>query len=315
MNRITKLYNQIFGSGDEVTDVGFTSVEGQNGIEDDDLLETNPDALPIFVCNIALPNTKMPMHIFEPRYRLMIERCLHGSREFGVCIPTKEGYANIGTLLRIQKFWKLPDGRYFIETIGTKRFAVKEKFSDGLTDAMYNCAKVEWVDDTIVEDPIVERRIEELCSILQMEVHLLRDKYMNEMDSTLARYFLTKLYRMKISEEAITEIVKHENASATNEKWYSLPTDPAALTWRILDFLPFPDDFKFRFLAVTNLQRRMDMVVVVLQSLRDIKHRKAGGTDRDEVATSISSVEVQESDNSEDVLDDAEGEGASQIID
>jgi len=313
MNRVTKLYQQIFGSTDEVTDVGFTSVEGQEGLQDDDLLETNPDALPIFVCNIALPDTKMPMHIFEPRYRLMIERCLQGSREFGVCIPTKDGYADIGTLLRIQKFWKLPDGRYFIETIGTKRFAVKEKFSDGIANAIYNCAKVEWIDDTIVEDPAIERRIEELRSILHTEVHLLRDKCMNEMDSALARYFLTKLYRMKISEEAIAEIVKHENASTANEKWYSLPTDPAALTWSILDFLPFPDDFKFRFLAVTNLQRRMDMVVVVLQSLRDIKYRRHGDADRGEIEAS---GKTQDSNGVEDGLDAAEGEiGPVEIID
>lgn len=44
------------------------------------------EPLPIFVCTQALPGIPCPLHVFEPRYRLMIRRCVEsGSRRFGMC--------------------------------------------------------------------------------------------------------------------------------------------------------------------------------------------------------------------------------------
>lgn len=44
--------------------------------------------VPIFVCSIAFPYVQCPLHIFEPKYRLMIRECLEsGSRRFGMCSP------------------------------------------------------------------------------------------------------------------------------------------------------------------------------------------------------------------------------------
>lgn len=42
--------------------------------------------VPVFVCTLALPSIPCPLHVFEPRYRLMIRRCMEtGTREFGMC--------------------------------------------------------------------------------------------------------------------------------------------------------------------------------------------------------------------------------------
>merc|ERR1719411_2189350 len=42
--------------------------------------------VPIFVCTLSFPNISCPLHVFEPRYRLMIRRCMEvGTREFGMC--------------------------------------------------------------------------------------------------------------------------------------------------------------------------------------------------------------------------------------
>ena len=47
--------------------------------------------LPIFVCTMAYPGMPCPLHIFEPRYRLMMRRCVdRGSRRFGMCQPAVE---------------------------------------------------------------------------------------------------------------------------------------------------------------------------------------------------------------------------------
>ncbi len=176
---------------------------------------------------------------------------------------------------------------------------------EGSANVQYNVAKVDWMEDTVLEDPASLERLSYLRTVLHNEVHNLRNKYVNEMNSTLARYFLTKLYRMKISEDVVLEILKAEKDEPS---LYSLPTDPSALSWRILDFLPFPDDFKFRFLAVTDLQRRMEMVCVVLQSLQEIKHLKLDNHGNDGDNSVVSPVRDQSVDESTfevvDTIDD-----------
>lgn len=43
--------------------------------------------VPIFVCTMAYPTVPCPLHIFEPRYRLMIRRSIQtGTKQFGMCV-------------------------------------------------------------------------------------------------------------------------------------------------------------------------------------------------------------------------------------
>lgn len=49
------------------------------------------EELPIFICSLALPGMPSPLHIYEPRYRLMIRRCIESnSRRFGMCLPSND---------------------------------------------------------------------------------------------------------------------------------------------------------------------------------------------------------------------------------
>jgi Lon protease-like protein len=81
------------------------------------------------------------LHVFEPRYRLMIRRCVESSSpRFGMVLPARAGTEGIGgmseygTLLEIQSVQLLPDGRSMVETIGISRFKLLEKGSlDGYT--------------------------------------------------------------------------------------------------------------------------------------------------------------------------------------
>ncbi|XP_053362461.1 LON peptidase N-terminal domain and RING finger protein 1 isoform X3 [Clarias gariepinus] len=42
--------------------------------------------IPIFVCTVAYPGIPCPLHVFEPRYRLMMRRCIEtGTKKFGMC--------------------------------------------------------------------------------------------------------------------------------------------------------------------------------------------------------------------------------------
>lgn len=102
---------------------------------------------PIFVCTPSLPHTPTFLHIFEPRYRLMLRRVLEGNRRFGMCYynPTRhpQGDLHYGTLLQVINARWEPDGRAMIETRGISKFRIKRH---GIKDE-YIVADIERHDD------------------------------------------------------------------------------------------------------------------------------------------------------------------------
>ena len=84
--------------------------------------------LPLFPLDVVLlPGTTLPLHIFEPRYKEMIEECLAGKKMFGVVRAKEEGTADIGCTAEIlEVVKKYPDGRLDIATAGRRRFEVME---------------------------------------------------------------------------------------------------------------------------------------------------------------------------------------------
>mmetsp|Transcript_51997 Transcript_51997/g.130558 ORF Transcript_51997/g.130558 Transcript_51997/m.130558 type:complete len:325 (-) Transcript_51997:286-1260(-) len=101
--------------------------------------------IPIFIMeNVLFPLTKLPLHVFEPRYRLMIRRCLEGSRKFGVLYGSGSDVSTVGTIATIEHHVSLPDGRCLVSTRGGQRFKVLSMSElDG-----YNVARVEYFRDT-----------------------------------------------------------------------------------------------------------------------------------------------------------------------
>jgi Lon protease-like protein len=91
--------------------------------------------LPLFPLHTVLcPGIALPLHIFEPRYRLLIERCVERSAPFGIVLirqgrevgSDEVAIAGVGTMAEIREATKLPDGRYDILVVGSGRFTVDE---------------------------------------------------------------------------------------------------------------------------------------------------------------------------------------------
>ena len=82
--------------------------------------------IPLFPINISiLPEEKVPLHIFEDRYKKMINRCLINKTSFGIIYKNKEKLHDIGTKVKIIKVYKkYDDGRYDLLVEGQKRFKV-----------------------------------------------------------------------------------------------------------------------------------------------------------------------------------------------
>ncbi len=83
------------------------------------------DALvPLFPLQLVLfPETNLPLHIFEPRYKEMIQFCLENSREFGILLDQEGSISNMGCTASISEVLaRFPDGRMNILVRGGRRF-------------------------------------------------------------------------------------------------------------------------------------------------------------------------------------------------
>lgn len=124
--------------------------------------------LPLFPLHLVLfPGRPLPLHVFEPRYRALVDDCMAGDRRFGV-VAIKAGQAEgdcaeifeVGTVTRIESVTPLPDGRSDIVTRGVQRFRVEEL----LAGAPYMKARVRMLDECCAgpDDHAVAAQLREL---------------------------------------------------------------------------------------------------------------------------------------------------------
>ena len=71
----------------------FVIITNVNNVISIVFLESGNDGsqIPVFVCTMSFPCVPCPLHVFEPRYRLMIRRAMEsGTRQFGMCVGSQE---------------------------------------------------------------------------------------------------------------------------------------------------------------------------------------------------------------------------------
>jgi uncharacterized protein len=94
--------------------------------------------LPMFPLGTVLfPHAMLPLHVFEPRYRVMVRDCLRNDHEFGVVLierGSEVGGGDVrfttGALARIVRATELDDGRYALTAVGVRRLRVDEWLPD-----------------------------------------------------------------------------------------------------------------------------------------------------------------------------------------
>ncbi|MGB7846965.1 MAG: LON peptidase substrate-binding domain-containing protein [Candidatus Acidiferrum sp.] len=91
-----------------------------------------PDCIPLFPLNVVLfPGERLPLHIFEPRYRRMVGECLGTKSPFGMLLALPDGIARVGCsaeILDVTKHYE--DGRIDILTVGRHRYRILDLFTD-----------------------------------------------------------------------------------------------------------------------------------------------------------------------------------------
>jgi ATP-dependent Lon protease len=94
---------------------------------------------------VLFPTRPLPLHIFEFRYRIMMNTILESDRRFGVLMfdPVKGAIANTGCCAEIVHHQRLPDDRIKMLTLGQQRFRVLEY----VREKPYRVGLVEWIED------------------------------------------------------------------------------------------------------------------------------------------------------------------------
>lgn len=101
---------------------------------------------------VLFPGRPLPLHIFEFRYRIMMNTILETDRRFGVLMwdQAQGKPAMVGCCAEIIQFQRLPDDRMKIRTIGQQRFRVLEY----VREKPYRVGLVEWIEDVPPEQDL-----------------------------------------------------------------------------------------------------------------------------------------------------------------
>lgn len=94
---------------------------------------------------VLFPQEVLPLHIFEPRYRMMLRTVLETDRRFGVVRwdPNQQEMAQVGCCAEILQHQTQDDDRSNIVTLGQQRFRVLEV----VREAPFRVAMVSWIED------------------------------------------------------------------------------------------------------------------------------------------------------------------------
>ncbi len=231
----------------------------------------------LFVCTLAFPHMPTFLHVFEPRYRLMIRRAMEGNRTFGMVLPklTQDpdgaDFVEYGTLLRIMSIEYFPDGRSLIETRGISRFRVtRHAYLDG-----YIVANIEKIDDISLAE-------EEAMEVSEtVRAHGVRnfESWMDvsgeptidpgqpaPADSTSVPASLEDLGTMSTQELVSFAVDSVARMRARRISWLlpwitaiygECPPNPLLFPWWFASLLPVREEEKYGLLSTTSVRQRM----------------------------------------------------------
>ncbi len=192
--------------------------------------------IPLFPLEAVLfPGATLPLHVFEPRYREMIGRCLEHDEAFGVCLILGGEEVGgpaiphpIGTEAGIIASQRYADGRYDLVVEGRRRFEVM-----GLDRTRaYLRADVRFLEEP---EGLVEPQLPEAVA---------------------------KLF------EGVLEPQELAGQPNVDETWKDL--DPRSLSYKVAAALPVGEDAKQEFLEIPDTAARLRRIAAALMALRRI---------------------------------------------
>ena len=161
---------------------------------------------------VLFPSRPLPLHIFEYRYRIMMNTILDNDRRFGVLSidPTTGEIAEYGCCAEILHFQRLPDDRMKMLTFGQQRFRVLEY----VREKPYRVGLVEWVEDRPPTEDLkpMATEVEELLrDVVHLSAKLTSQKIelpddLPSSPTELSYWVASNLYGVALEQQALLEM-------------------------------------------------------------------------------------------------------------
>jgi len=195
-----------------------------------------------FYMECLFPGSKLQLHLFEPRYKLMMQRIVNASRCFAYA-PFHESSCREGSIVLIfhlEDCEFLPDGRCLIKgTIKNRAKVITHHIEDG-TQRLHYCNAIIFNDETINDND--KDKVQEFLNIGKFLSTQLLDSTTNSVGINL---------RSKIEN-------KFGVCPINNPELFSL--------W-LTAIGPLPENQKFSLLCSTNTLQRLEIAVGVMVTL------------------------------------------------
>jgi len=140
--------------------------------------------IPLFPLNIvALPKEKIPLHIFEPRYKRMIKNSINSGEPFGIVHQDQDGFKSIGCSVKIVNVIKeYSSGEFDIIVEGQQCFQIETKVQED--DSLW-IGTVSFLKDQhqINVDLLDEIRDQYLHIILKLGINEDMERHINKKNS------------------------------------------------------------------------------------------------------------------------------------
>ncbi len=156
--------------------------------------------IPIFPLSIVVyPGEELNLHIFEERYKQLINESFTEKKSFGIPVILNEQVSELGTLIEVTEIVKkYDDGKMDIKTKGIAVFRILEIVKD-VPDKLYSGAIVDYPANNVVKKHklmrLITENVRELHRLMKVE------KSFNKPDGELVSYDVAHHAGLSLNEE------------------------------------------------------------------------------------------------------------------
>jgi len=197
---------------------------------------TRTKIIPIFPLDLVLfPRQELPLRIFEPRYKQIVDDCMLGDGQFGVCLIDEKNSVNgwnspklVGTIAKITKCEDIQlDGlQLHIDTIGRNSFKIKKIISPSISQPTnYDPLSVEGHQEI---SEMHEKVGTGEKMYIQAEVEMIPE--IDENISLDQWEKLVELWKKKVVKQALPQVVEPHTLEHVLEQYY-LTTDTPTIDY------------------------------------------------------------------------------------
>lgn len=156
--------------------------------------------VPIFPLGIVVyPGENLNLHIFEPRYKQLINECNNSKKAFGIPTVIEDHMQDYGSLVEITEITKVHEnGEMDIKTKGSKVFRILEVIKE-VPDKLYSGAIVNYPENYEQGNPEIMRRV--MNSIRELHKLLKVSKDFKKVDIEIKTYDVAHHVGLSLQEE------------------------------------------------------------------------------------------------------------------